>query len=100
MVLKTNSKFRNDTYSFRYPTRGGRLNQDELESDKIYHEEFTAANEANHKGKIVAIDIDDKKIIHMDYDLGNVISYHNYESSNRIRIRRVGKDPRVGVRIW
>lgn len=100
-IIKGASIYRKDGYSFLYPTRGQRLKEEELQSDKVYSQLFDDEMEAKNKGKIVAIDFDTKQILHMDYDPKVVISYvHDRETSGRVRLRRVGTNKGTGIKIW
>ena len=83
-----------------YPNRGNRLNQEKLESDNIYAI-FKEELEKNDKGKIVAFDIDEEKILSKDYNLEKVLSdIQESGTSSRIHLRRVSDDQRIGIEIY
>jgi hypothetical protein len=83
-----------------YPSRGDRMKSEKVEGDKIYNL-FREQLEKHDRGKIVAIDIDSKKIISKDYDKSKVLSdIRSIQSSARIYIRRVSQDGNVGFGIY
>jgi hypothetical protein len=85
---------------FIYPTRGEILNQLRNEGNTVYST-FKEELEKSNRGKIVAIDMDEKKIIESDYDLQKVIqTIRERNSSSRIFVRRVGKDETLPVEIY
>ncbi len=61
-VIKVSSTYNKEGLSFLYPTRGERMKKEESESDEIYAELFDNEIEINNRGKIVAIDLDDREI--------------------------------------
>lgn len=100
-MKKNGTSHKKYEHEFYYSNRGDRLRKEESEGDATYHKLFNNEEELKNKGKIVATDIDNEKIVGIDYDIKKVVSsVHKSESSGRIRIRRIGKDPRVGARIW
>ena len=80
-----------------YQTRGERLRKETEEGDKLY-EQFREELEKNHMGKIVALDVDSKKIIALDYDLEKVRK--EIGTTGRIRIRKVGQDSKSGLDLY
>jgi hypothetical protein len=83
-----------------YPTRGDRRKSELSEGEKVYAI-FKEQLEKDDKGKIVAIDIDEKRIISKDYDKHKVLSgIRSAESSGRIHIRRVSQDGKVDFEIY
>jgi hypothetical protein len=83
-----------------YPRRGEILDELRNEGNRVYSA-FKEDLEKNHLGKIVAIDMDEKKIIELDYNLEKVIqTIHQSNSTGRIFIRRVNKDARLAVEVY
>lgn len=100
-VIKKEATRREEWFSILYPTRGESKKEEELSGDEIYAKLFSDDTEKENKGKIVAIDIDESKIISMDYDHKLVIeAVHNRQSSGRVRLRRVGKEKGLGIKFW
>jgi hypothetical protein len=76
-----------DDLNIFYPNRGERLKWERTEADNI-HNIFKEKLEMEDKGKIVAIDMDSKKILTKDYDLNRVLSQvRNAGSSGRIYLK-------------
>jgi hypothetical protein len=83
-----------------YPSRGEMLEELRKEGNVVYSI-FKDDLGKNHYGKIVAIDMDEKKKVALDYDLENVIqTIHQNCSTGRIIIRRIGRDERIGVEVY
>jgi predicted metal-dependent phosphoesterase TrpH len=86
---------------FIYPSRGETLDKLRSEGNKIYSELINEGFERKNPGKIVAIDIDEKKVIELDYTLAKIVqSIYERNSTGRIFIRRVGKDEKITVEIY
>jgi hypothetical protein len=84
----------------RYPSRRKRLKIEKAQSDIIY-DLFREELEKKDKGKIIAIDLDEKTIVGKDYKLENVIeTINNLNASSRIHLRRAGKNARVGIEVY
>ena len=100
-IMKGEPTHKKENLSILYPTRGERKKEEELQADNIYADLFDSDMEMKHQGKIAAIDFDNKKIISLDYNPKVVFEHvHNYEFSGRIRVRRVGKNKGIGIKIW
>jgi hypothetical protein len=83
-----------------YPNRGDRMKSEKVEGDSVYNL-FKQQLEKHDEGKIVAIDIDAKRIISKDYDKNVVLlAVKCAESSGRIYIRRVSEDGSFGIEIY
>jgi len=100
-VMRKATQYEEQSLSLIYPTRGETKREEESIGDEVYKEIFNESLERENKGKIVAIDIDNKILVSMNFDAKLVIEeVHNRDSSGRIRIRRVGNDAGVGIKIW
>jgi hypothetical protein len=83
-----------------YPNRGERLKRERTEAENIYNI-FKERLEIEDKGKIVAIDLDSKKILAKDYDLNRVLSHvRDAGSSGRVHLRRISENGKIGIEIY
>ena len=83
-----------------YASRRERLKKDHAESDMVY-DLFKEELEKKDMGKIIAIDLDEKTVVGKDTKLENIIeTISRSNASSRIHLRRVGKNPRVGIEIY
>lgn len=90
----------NQDLRLTYPTRGDKLKNEIQEGEEVYNL-FKDELELNHNGKMVAIDMDEKKIIALDFDIAKVMeTIRQVGSSGRMRIRRIGKNDATGVEIY
>jgi hypothetical protein len=97
---KPNDPKPNEEVEFMYPSRGAISEALRKEGDMVYAL-FSDDLENNHRGKIVAIDIDEKKLVAYDYDFNKVIQIINSSNStNRHFIRRASKDGRLPVVVY
>lgn len=85
---------------FTYPARGATDEGFRKQSESIFAD-LKEELERNHKGKIVAIDIDEKSIVASDHDFDKVIqAMHQSKSTGRIMMKRIAKDERVATTIY
>lgn len=97
---KPNDPGPNEELEFMYPSRGAISEALRKEGDIVYAQ-YSEDLEKNHKGKIVAIDIDEKKPIAYDYDFDKVIqTIHNSNSTSRHFVRRASKEGRIPVVVY
>lgn len=83
-----------------FPNRGKRLEMEKQESHTIYSK-LMKNKEQQNLGKIVAIDLDAKQIVKMDYDLRKVIAaIKATNSANRIEIRRIGIGKKLSIETY
>jgi hypothetical protein len=84
----------------RYPRRGEHLKMIREEANLVYAA-FKDELEEKHKGKIIAVDIDAKEILAMDYEVEKVIEeLRKSRSTGRIVLRRVGENGNVGIEMY
>jgi hypothetical protein len=83
-----------------FPSRVKRLEMEKQESHTIYSK-LMKNKEQQNLGKIVAIDLDAKQIVKMDYDLRKVIAaIKATNSANRIEIRRIGIGKKLSIETY
>lgn len=83
-----------------YTSRGEQLKIDEEIGDRIY-EKYKKDLEKNHLGKLVGIDIDEEKVIGIAESIEEIRKIlHESGTSGKKRIRKIGADPKTGMKKW
>ena len=83
-----------------YPTRGEKTKQERKIADSIYQSLKNMIADSD-EGKFIALDIDNKEIITISFDIGDVIStVQKRGPTGRAYIRRIGTDGSTGIPIY
>ncbi|RJQ26194.1 hypothetical protein C4565_07260 [Candidatus Parcubacteria bacterium] len=82
-------------------SKRGETRKKELEEGEQTYNLFKEELEKTDSGKLVALDLDNKKIIAKDYSIEGLVSLLKESgNSSRLLIRRIGKNASVGIDIY